>query len=198
MSEESKMRISLFICLSLVGSQVLSLESRDELFARLEACGEILGPLKRLGCFEQILEKENAAKATQLDKSSDAVSERLKVTVVDSQPELDGDKKRSSASLDEQSVKMEPERRKTKRNEFGSVRKDPETGFNFKIERVIKLSRGNYRLVFENGQVWEEIEYDPRTRYKVGDTVIVKRGVLGTYNIISEHSSRKNKVRRVK
>ena len=78
MSEESKMRISLFICLSLVGSQVLSLESRDELFARLEACGEILGPLKRLGCFEQILEKENAAKATQPDKSSDAVLERLK------------------------------------------------------------------------------------------------------------------------
>ena len=63
MPEESKMRISLFICLSLVGSQVLSLESRDELFARLEACGEILGPLKRLGCFEQILEKENAAEA---------------------------------------------------------------------------------------------------------------------------------------
>ena len=44
MSEESKMRISLFICLSLVGSQVLSFESRDELFARLEACGEILSP----------------------------------------------------------------------------------------------------------------------------------------------------------
>ena len=81
MSEESKMRISLFICLSLVGSQVLSLESRDELFARLEACGEILGPLKRLGCFEQILEKENTAKAEQLDKSSAAVLERLKVTV---------------------------------------------------------------------------------------------------------------------
>ena len=192
------MRVFLLIFLAVFGSQVLSLESLDELFARLEACGEILGPLKRLGCFEQILEKENAAKAAQLDKSSAAVSERLKVTVVDNQPELDGDKKRSSANLDEQSVKMEPKRRTTKRNEFGSVSKDPETGFNFKIERVIKLSRGNYRLVFENGQVWEEIEYDPRTRYKVGDTVIVKRGVLGTYNIISERSSRKNKVRRVK
>ena len=192
------MRVFLLIFLAVFGSQVLSLESRDELFARLEACGEILGPLRRLGCFEQILEKENAAKAAQLDKSSAAVSERSKVTVVDNQPELDGDKKRSSANLDEQSVKMEAERRTTKRNEFGSVSKDPETGFNFKIERVIKLSRGNYRLVFENGQVWEEIEYDPRTRYKVGDTVIVKRGVLGTYNIISERSSRKNKVRRVK
>jgi len=192
------MRVFLLIFLAVFGSQVLSLESRDELFARLEACGEILGPLKRLGCFEQILEKENAAKAAQLDKSSAAVSERLKVTVVDNQPELDGDKKRSSANLDEQSVKMEPEHRTTKRNEFGSVSKDPETGFNFKIERVIKLSRGNYRLVFENGQVWEEIEYDPRTRYKAGDTVIVKRGVLGTYNIISERTSRKNKVRRVK
>ena len=192
------MRVFLLIFLAVFGSQVLSLESRDELFARLEACGEILGPLKRLGCFEQILEKENAAKAAQLDKSSAAVSERLKVTVADNQPELDGDKKRSSANLDEQSVKMEPKRRTTKRNEFGSVSKDPETGFNFKIERVIKLSRGNYRLVFENGQVWEEIEYDPRTRYKVGDTVIVKRGVLGTYNIISERTSRKNKVRRVK
>ena len=107
MPEESKMRISLFICLSLVGSQVLSLESRDELFTKLEACGEILGPLKRLGCFEQILEKENTAKAEQLDKSSAAVPERLKVTVVDNQPELDGDKKRSSANLTETAVKIE-------------------------------------------------------------------------------------------
>ncbi len=192
------MRISLFICLSLVGSEVLSLESRDELFARLEACGEILGPLKRLGCFEQILEKEKPAEAAQLDKSPVAVPERLQVIAVDNKPELNGDKKLSSINLDEKAVKMEPERRKTKRNEFGSASEDPEIGFKFKIDRVIKLSRGNYRLAFEDGQVWEEIEYDPRTRYQVGDSVIVKRGVLGTYNIISERSSRKNKVRRVK
>ena len=195
MPEEGKMRISLFICLSLVGSQVLSLESRDELFARLEACGGVLGPLKRLGCFEQILEDEYATKAVN---STASEPESMSLAAGDSQPTAIEDKKKSSLNSREQPTKVQPQPRGTKRNEFGSVSKDPDAGFNFKIERVIRLSRGNHRLVFEDGQVWEEIEYDPRTRYKVGDTVLVKRGVLGTYNIISERTSRKNKVRRVK
>ena len=185
------MRVLLFILLSLFGSQVLSSESRGELLAKLESCGEVLGPLKRLGCFEQILEEEYTTKTGK--------PERRQVAASDSQPPTIGkDKKKSSDNSREQTAKIKPQSRDTKRNEFGSVSKDPDAGFNFKIERVIKLSRGNYRLVFEDGQVWEEIEYDPRTRYKVGDAVIVKRGVLGTYNIISERTSRKNKARRVK
>ena len=185
------MRVLLFTFLSLFGSQVLSSESRGELLAKLESCGEVLGPLKRLGCFEQILEEEYTTKTGK--------PERMQVAAADSQsPTIGTDKKKSSDKSREQTVKMKPQSKDMKRNEFGSVSKDPDAGFKFKIERVIKLSRGNYRLVFEDGQVWEEIEYDPRTRYKVGDTVTVKRGVLGTYNIISERSSLKNKVRRVK
>ena len=67
------MRVLLFIFLSLFGSQVLSSESRGELLAKLESCGEVLEPLKRLGCFEQILEEEYAKKAGN--------PERIQVTV---------------------------------------------------------------------------------------------------------------------
>ena len=190
------MRVLLFTFLSLFGSQVFSLEPRGELLAKLEACSEVLGPLKRLSCFEQILEEEYTTKAVN---PSSGTPESMQVASDDVQPSTAvRDKKKSSNNSREQTAKIETKPRETKRNEFGSASKDPDAGFNFKIERVIKLSRGNYRLVFEDGQVWEEIEYDPRTRYKAGDTVIVKRGVLGTYNIISERTSRKNKVRRVR
>ncbi len=189
------MRVFLLIFLAVFGSQVLSSESRGELFSKLEACGGVLGPLKRLGCFEQILEDEYATKTVN---STASEPENMSLAAGDSQPTAIKDKEKSSVNSREQPTKVQPQPRDTKRNEFGSVSKDPDAGFNFKIERVIRLSRGNHRLVFEDGQVWEEIEYDPRTRYKAGDTVIVKRGVLGTYNIISERTSRKNKVRRVK
>ena len=189
------MRFCLFIFLSVFGSQVLSSESREELISKIEACGEVLGPLKRLGCFEQILEDEYAAKA---EKSKAAEPESMSLVAGDSQATAAIDKRKSRVNSREQPEKEEIQPLDTTRNEFGSVSKDQETGFAFKIERVIKLSRGNHRLVFKDGQVWEEIEYDPRTRYKAGDSVIVRRGVLGTYNIISERTSRKNKVRRVK
>ena len=189
------MRVLLLIFLAVFGSQVLSSESRGELFSKLEVCGEVLGPLKRLGCFEQILEDEYATKTANPTASE---PESIRVAAGDSQPTAGKGKKKSSVDSREQPAKVEPQPSDTKRNEFGSVSRDPDAGFNFKIARVIRLSRGIHRLIFEDGQVWEEIEYDPRTLYKADDTVIVKRGVLGTYNIISERTSRKNKVRRVK
>ena len=189
------MRFCLFIFLSVFGSQVLSSESLEELISKLEACGEVLGPLKRLGCFEQILEDEYVTKS---EKPKATEPESMSLVAGDSQATAARDKRKSRVNSREQPEKEEIQPLDTTRNEFGSVSKDPETGFAFKIERVIKLSRGNHRLVFNNGQVWEEIEYDPRIRYKAGDSVIVKRGVLGTYNIISERTSRKNKVRRIK
>ena len=62
------MRVLLFIFLSLFGSQALSSESRGELLAKLESCGEVLGPLKRLGCFEQILEEGRIERENEKEK----------------------------------------------------------------------------------------------------------------------------------
>lgn len=65
------------------------------------------------------------------------------------------------------------------------------------ITRVRRLSRGNFLLTLDNGQTWREIEYDKYTRYAVGDSVEISRGRLGTYDLVSQATGHRNKVRRV-
>ena len=65
------------------------------------------------------------------------------------------------------------------------------------IAAVRKLSRGNFQLALDNGQTWREIEYDKYTRYAVGDTVEIRRGRLGTYDLVSLQTGHRNKVRRI-
>ena len=65
------------------------------------------------------------------------------------------------------------------------------------IAAVRKLSRGNFQLALDNGQTWREIEYDKYTRYAVGDTVEIRRGRLGTYDLVSRKTGHRNKVRRI-
>lgn len=66
------------------------------------------------------------------------------------------------------------------------------------IAAVRELSRGNFQLALDNGQTWREIEYDKYARYAVGDTVEIRRGRLGTYDLVSRATGHRNKVRRVK
>ena len=65
------------------------------------------------------------------------------------------------------------------------------------IAAVRKLSRGNFQLALDNGQTWREIEYDKYTRYAVGDTVEIRRGRLGTYDLVSRKTGHRSKVRRI-
>ena len=65
------------------------------------------------------------------------------------------------------------------------------------IAAVRKLSRGNFQLALDNGQTWREIEYDKYTRYAVGDTVEIRRGRLGTYDLVSRQTGHRSKVRRI-
>ena len=66
------------------------------------------------------------------------------------------------------------------------------------VVRVVKLARGNHSLTLEDGQVWREIEVKPRARYRVGDAVVIARGAFGSYNLSSERTGHRVKVRRVR
>ena len=71
-------------------------------------------------------------------------------------------------------------------------------GITAKIVSVQKLSRGTHLLTMDDGQVWQEIEYDVKTRYGPGDEVVIKRAFFGSYILISQTTGHANKVRRVK
>ena len=66
------------------------------------------------------------------------------------------------------------------------------------ITGVRKLSRGNFQLTLDNGQKWREIEYDKYARYSVGDTIEIRRGRVGTYDLVSRATGHRNKVRRIR
>ena len=75
---------------------------------------------------------------------------------------------------------------------------DPPQRLAATITHVLELPRGNFRLTLDNGQVWQEIRYDRSTRYAAGDGVEIRRGTLGSYNLASEATGRRAKVRRIR
>ena len=66
------------------------------------------------------------------------------------------------------------------------------------ISGVRKLPAGQFLLTFENGQVWREIEPRRRSRYSIDDGVIVSSGFGGRFNIKSEVTGYRNKVRPIR
>ena len=67
-----------------------------------------------------------------------------------------------------------------------------------KIVRVRELARGNFELELDDGQVWRENERELRTNYRVGDTVVISSGMLGTFNLDNERSGQRTKARRIR
>ncbi len=60
--------------------------------------------------------------------------------------------------------------------------------------RIVHLEtqvRGNYLLVLDNGQVWEQ-NLKSRTRLKEGDEVRIQRGSLRSFKLIPEKSTPTN------
>ena len=91
----------------------------------------------------------------------------------------------------------------TDRDQFGEEGFKPEhnagpPSITGTITGVEKLALGNYLLMLEDGQIWREVEADRRARYSVGDTVVIKRGFLETYDLVSNATGRRTKVKRVK
>ena len=65
------------------------------------------------------------------------------------------------------------------------------------IVDIKRLSRGQYVLTFDDGQVWREIEPRRQSRYSVGDEIVITRAFGGSFNLKSSATGYRNKVRRV-
>ncbi len=80
-----------------------------------------------------------------------------------------------------------------------AVEKPPELdSIEAQVVKFVELPRGNHSLTLEDGQVWREIEVKRRARYRVGDAVVIARGALGSYNLSSERTGHRVKVRRIR
>jgi hypothetical protein len=50
-----------------------------------------------------------------------------------------------------------------------------------RVKSVVTKPRGQYRITLEDGQVWEETQHTGGSPPEVGDSVTIKRGMLGSY-----------------
>ena len=194
-----------FAALGLLGFIVAPVAAGEagDLQAEVIKCGGIEDSRERIACYDRLARSaESAAEESHRPPSNvreetPTPEEAAPPTLVERQPTLP--------------VVAEPERRSATAtpltdsdaiDAFGAEKLRHSGGE--AIDRVVaeiaavrKLSRGNFQLALDNGQTWREIEYDKYTRYAVGDTVEIRRGRLGTYDLVSRETGHRNKVRRI-
>jgi hypothetical protein len=67
--------------------------------------------------------------------------------------------------------------------------------------RIVKFDtqpRGEYVLTLDNGQVWQQREYDWHLAFSVGDEVIIKRGLMKSYRLQQKGNNRTTAVTRIR
>ena len=67
-----------------------------------------------------------------------------------------------------------------------------------RITTLATQPRGEYVLTLDNGQVWQQQEYDWHWAFKVGDEVIIKRGVMKSYRLQLKGNNRMTPVTRIR
>ena len=85
-------------------------------------------------------------------------------------------------------------------DEFGKRWRDGDEPMDFIEATIVELKSNPFKVDYmrlDNGQVWREIS-DSGVRFKVGDKVIITEGILGSFDLQTESSSRFIKVKRLK
>ena len=65
------------------------------------------------------------------------------------------------------------------------------------VAKVARRPAGELVVTLENGQVWTQLQVDPRARVAAGDTVTIKKAALGSYLLVTANRYA-TRVRRVK
>jgi hypothetical protein len=66
-----------------------------------------------------------------------------------------------------------------------------------KVTAVRTLARGEQVLTLENGQVWQQTETTREQQFAVGDVVVIRKGLLGSFLLTLASGSRNSRVKRI-
>ena len=165
----------------------------DDLQAEVIKCGGIEDSRERIACYDRIA-RSAASTAEESRRPPPEAQDETPAREETAPPTLAGPSRRGATAA--------PLTAPDAIDDFGAEKLRHSGGelldrMVAEIAAVRKLSRGNFQLALDNGQTWREIEYDKYTRYAVGDTVEIRRGRLGTYDLVSRRTGHRNKVRRI-
>jgi hypothetical protein len=67
-----------------------------------------------------------------------------------------------------------------------------------RVTQVTTQPRGEAVLTLDNGQVWQQQEYDWHLAFESGDDVLIKRGLLKSYRLQQKGNNRSTPVTRIR
>ncbi len=182
------------------------------------SCRDIEDDAERLACYDRLAAAEEAAEEEaqsirtgprEAERSAATEPVNADETVAEPVAELEAarepaDARDAVAAAQESaatSVRTPAKRRGFFRRALASVKlpnaKPREVVASGKVVRVRVLVLGNVEVELDDGQVWREVEREIRTGHRVGDTVAISRGQLGTFNLDNQRTGRRTKVGRV-
>ena len=177
--------------------------SAADLSSQLTQCSKENDSLKRLMCFDQVALKA-ASKPTDT-ASTPTVNPVEAAPVVKSTAEKEVIEK----TVDVVSTEKVPVKTpavasaSSQRAEdiFGkeSIKKmDVVDEVNFTIKTASLSLRKKWRFTFENGQQWEQKDSDKFAKFKSGDQVLIKRGLMNAFYLKKLDANRTIRVKRIK
>lgn len=163
----------------------------------LQQCATINSDSKRLLCFD------NAVKNILLTKPAEQVQSQTQPLAKEPEAQIAPSLavKTPNTPPAEQVLASKP--LKTLESNFGREHlKSKEVQEFDQVEFVVKSAklslRKKWRLIFENGQVWHATELATGIKFKAGDVVVIRRGVLNAFYIKKKGSKRSVRAKRIK
>ena len=192
-------RRSTFSLFALVLAAIAATAGAEEM--TLQDCVALESAVERLDCYDAIADRPSATQSTRSRPTYQA-REPEPTQRVEPVANVERESSRAPALADGRADEPVADEAKPRRNWF-TLRKKPRskskerTLMRATIEGVYELSRGNFRLLFDNGEVWQEIEQDVRTTYEVGDEIEIRRGTFTAFLLHSITTGRTTKVKRL-
>ena len=148
-------------------------------------CAKENNNIKRLACFDNLVEKINnkvnpqpANKPTPIAKNVAGTNpSNLSTGVTSNQSKITADFG--------QEYKLKPQELALKQVEFT-------------VKSATLTIRKYWHLVFENGQVWRTTESSNFIKFKAGNVVIIKRGIFNSFSLKKKGSKRRVRAKRIK
>ncbi|MFP6809226.1 MAG: hypothetical protein VB957_18870 [Pseudomonadales bacterium] len=172
------------------GDECISIRDGSErltCFDAVIACTKIMKTEARLACYDKAYTESAIVSApvepmnveTDADESPVIVEHKVPVKIVEKQEEPAPLKQDAEESFGKKESS-----------------KDPAKYIQSTIVDVMRNSHKIDYLRLENGQIWREND-DYRVRYKVGQSVRIEKGILGSYNLKIKGVKKLMKVKRI-
>lgn len=174
----------------------VSAATAADVLTPLRKCGVIAEDVARLACFDQALATIDAAAAQALAQRRLEAEARAKLEAERQAQEKLAAEQRARQEAAQRAADAEQAARRAeqaKRDAFGAEQlpkghqnpkpEEPQKELKGSITELLTDAFGNIVVVLDNGQVWRQTDSVSLPPVRVGDAVLIQRGLLGSFRM---------------